>query len=417
MQFFFPDSQDQVDPLFDFQTERHPSHRVRQRDDRYAHEMLTVPAYDGLLVSKAIVDGSPQRAGKYTMAQQQRLYRLGMRKFFRLDQGWAAGLVTMGDCGAFNYVEDSEPPYSVDDVIDFYAGIGVDRGVAVDHIVFGYLAPAQREAGVVPDPEWIRRQALTLELAAEFWARVKARKCGFEPVGVAHGWDPASYAESVKALQRMGYQRIAFGGMVPLKNPDILEVLSAACDVRGRGVEFHLLGVTRHEYVPVFQSYGVTSFDSTSPFRRAFKDETDNFYTTERRFTALRVPQVDAMLTIKRLISSGKVNQGDAMAAEKMALKTLRAFDRDEASVDAAVDALRSYEQIYDKRHDRSDRYRDTLTARPWRHCRCGVCDTAGIEVAIFRGSERNKRRGFHNLAIFRQELDAVGDAAVALAS
>lgn len=417
MQFFFPDSQDQVDPLFDFQTERHPAHRVRQRDDRYAHELLTVPAYDGLLISKAIVDGSPQRAGKYTMAQQQRLYRLGMRRFFRLDKGWAADLVTMGDCGAFNYVEDSEPPYSVDDVIDFYAGVGVDRGVAVDHIVFGYLSAAQREAGAEPDPEWIRRQALTLDLAAEFWARANARKCGFEPVGVAHGWDPSSYAESVVALERIGYKRMALGGMVPLKNADILETLAAVSDVKGGDVEFHLLGVTRHEFVPVFQSYGVTSFDSTSPFRRAFKDETDNFYTRDRRFTALRVPQVDAMLKIKRLISSGKVKQGDAIAAEKTALRTLRAFDRDEASVDEAVDALRCYEMLYDQRHDRSERYRETLTARPWRDCRCGICDEAGIEVAIFRGSERNKRRGFHNLAIFRQELDAVGDAAVQLAS
>lgn len=417
MQFFFPDSQDQVDPLFDFSTERHPSHRVRQRDDRYAHELLTAPAYDGLLVSKATVDGVRQRAGKYTMAQQQRLYRLGIRRFFRLEQGWAADLVTMGDCGAFNYVDEDEPPYTVDEVIDFYAGIGVDRGVAVDHIIFGYLSEKQRAAGVQPDDEWPRRQALTLELAAEFWDRTSARSCRFEPVGVAHGWDPLSYAASVTALQRVGYRRIALGGMVPLKNADIIEVLAAMSDVRDPGVEFHLLGVTRHEYVPVFQSYGVTSFDSTSPFRRAFKDETDNFYTVGGRFTALRVPQVDAMLGLKRLISSGKVDQGTAIAAEKAALRTLRAYDRDEAGLDEAVAALRAFEEIWDRRHDRSDRYRATLAARPWQDCRCGVCDEAGIEVAIFRGSERNKRRGFHNLAVFRQELDAVGDAAVALAS
>ena len=36
MQFFFPDSQDQVNPLFDMITEEHVPHRVRQRDDRYA---------------------------------------------------------------------------------------------------------------------------------------------------------------------------------------------------------------------------------------------------------------------------------------------------------------------------------------------------------------------------------------------
>jgi hypothetical protein len=29
-----------------------------------------------------------------------------------------------------------------------------------------------------------------------------------------------------------------------------------------------------------------------------------------------------------------------------------------------------------------------------------------GIEVIIFRGAERNKRRGFHNLKVFRETLD-----------
>jgi aspartate-semialdehyde dehydrogenase len=35
-----------------------------------------------------------------------------------------------------------------------------------------------------------------------------------------------------------------------------------------------------------------------------------------------------------------------------------------------------------------------------------------GIDVAVFRGSERNKRRGFHNLCVFRQRLDRTLGAA-----
>ena len=72
MKFFFPDSQDQVDPTFDFATEQSPEFRVRQRDDRYAHELLRRQAYDGLLLSKPIVDGFPGAAGKYTLAQRHR---------------------------------------------------------------------------------------------------------------------------------------------------------------------------------------------------------------------------------------------------------------------------------------------------------------------------------------------------------
>ena len=56
MKFFFPDSQDLVDPSFDFRTETRSDTRVRQRDDQYPHEVFATPPYDGMLVSKAIVD-------------------------------------------------------------------------------------------------------------------------------------------------------------------------------------------------------------------------------------------------------------------------------------------------------------------------------------------------------------------------
>ena len=45
--------------------------------------------------------------------------------------------------------------------------------------------------------------------------------------------------------------------------------------------------------------------------------------------------------------------------------------------------------------------YRHTLRARPWEVCPCAVCRACGIEVVIFRGSNRNRRRGFHNTWAF----------------
>ena len=49
--------------------------------------------------------------------------------------------------------------------------------------------------------------------------------------------------------------------------------------------------------------------------------------------------------------------------------------------------------------------YEVTLAAQPWKSCPCEVCADAGIQVAIFRGTERNKRRGFHNLHVFNRRL------------
>src|SRR2546421_7155515 len=105
--FFFPDSQDQIDPSFDFEREASSPDRVRQRDDRYAHEVITPAPYVGILLSKALVDGP---GGKYTFPQRQRLYRLGVRRFFRLDDCDGPTLATLGDCGAFNYVRQEKPP-------------------------------------------------------------------------------------------------------------------------------------------------------------------------------------------------------------------------------------------------------------------------------------------------------------------
>ncbi len=407
MEFFFPDSQDQVSPTFDFITEEHAVHRVRQRDDLYAHEALAAVPYDGLLISKAIVDGSARGSGKYTMAQRQRVYRLGAHRFFRVGHA-PDRLPIMGDCGAFAYANEPEPPYSVDEVIDFYEGLGLDRGVSVDHIPFGYLNEAKRRKGVEPKSEWIRRRDLTVQLASEFLNAARSRNATFEPIGVAHGWDPDSYQRSVKELQAQGYERIAVGGLVPLKTSDLVEVVGAISDVRDTSTKFHLLGVTRTGHIPVFAGQGVTSFDSTSPFRQAFMDDRDNYYTPERTYVALRVPQVDGNPTLKNRIRAGQVDQRAALAAERVSLESLRAFDEGKARVDEVVDALRAYELLHDtKGDDRTAVYRETLEAAPWKQCRCGICDKVGIEVIVFRGSERNKRRGFHNLAVFRNELDA----------
>ena len=70
----------------------------------------------------------------------------------------------------------------------------------------------------------------------------------------------------------------------------------------------------------------------------------------------------------------------------------------------SALSALRGYDELQGRK-DLTERYRETLEDRPWRRCRCGVCASAGVEVIIFRGTERNKRRGFHNLFMFNQRL------------
>lgn len=405
MKFFFPDSQDLVDPSFDFRTEVRSHNRVRQRDDQYPHEIFTTPPYDGMLVSRAIVEGTGGDGGsRYTLAQRHRLYREGVRAFLRL---YELPLETMGDCGAFSYVREKRPPFSVQEVIDFYVQCGFDYGLSVDHVILGFQPDLDQTLpgmDMVPE-EWRERQTITLELAEEFLTRCIAQECSFAPVGVAQGWSPDSYATAVQELQDMGYRYVALGGMVPLRTAEILSCLRHVQKVLRPGIQLHLLGVTRLDSIQEFRELGVVSFDSTSPLRQAFKDDKDNYYTLDRTYCALRVPQVEGNARLRSRIVAGEVNQSEARRLERACLNALEKFDRGEGDVEEVVDVLRAYEQVHDSRSNRTAIYTEILRDRPWKKCPCEICQRLGIHVMMFRGAERNRRRGFHNLFVFYQRL------------
>jgi hypothetical protein len=322
----------------------------------------------------------------------------------------------MVDCGAFTYVREKRPPYTADQVIQFYAECQFDFGLSVDHVIFEFKTRWDVDKASVP-PEIRERQAITLQLAMEFFDRHHKSRPKFSPVGVAQGWSPQSYAIAVKALQDMGYRYVALGGMVPLKTPEILASLEAIAGVRKPSTKLHLLGVTRTEAIPRFASYGVASFDSTSPLRQAFKDDRDNYYTLDSAYTAVRIPQVEGNPTLQKLVLSGVVDQGLARRLEKACLSAMRDFEAGKRKVDDVVGLLLEYEELarphrskspVSKRRQTSDNesaYREVLEAAPWRRCPCEVCRNLGHHVILFRGAERNRRRGFHNLYVFYRRL------------
>ncbi|WP_017221342.1 tRNA-guanine transglycosylase DpdA [Moritella dasanensis] len=422
IKYFFPDSQDFVDPSFNFNTEERNEHRVRQRDDRYAHELFEKKPYDGLLVSKAIVDGIPGHVGKttYSAAQRHRFYREKSHRFFRLP----SDIKVFGDCGAFSYAFEDKPPFTVEDTIDFYTKSGVDYGISLDHIVFMYTNNddinkkrkyLERISHSTPhDINKIKhietffsqledsryRQSLTLDNAEQFL--IQSKSTNFIPYGVAHGWDLQSYGDSVKQLMKMGYDKITLGGLVPLQSHQLLELLSYLKDIKKSKTQFHLLGISRVEHAEKFSNLGVSSFDSTTPLLQAFKDSKKNYHTISGDYyTALKVPQIDANLKLKNLIQSGSISHDVARIMEKRVLNTLQAYESYKATLDDTLHILMEYEMLHTEgRGHMYDAYHKTLSDRPWESCGCEICDDIGINVVIYRGAERNKRRGFHNIQV-----------------
>ncbi|GGB75532.1 tRNA-guanine transglycosylase DpdA [Shewanella inventionis] len=402
VKFYFPDSHDYVDPTFDFEKETNNEHRVIQRDDKYAHEIFSQPVYDGILVSKAVVDGISGVKGKYSVAQRQRFFREGIYRFFRLPKSYS----TIGDCGAFTYANKEVPPYSIHDVVEFYVNAGFTYGISLDHIIFEF-SRSQLESHKKFSNEQLteckRRKEITLDLANKFYKESLSES--YEAYGVAHGWDPESYADSVRQLQSMGYKRISLGGMIKLKTPDILSVLKKIIEVKKSDTQFHLLGINRLNHIQEFASLGVSSFDSTAPLMQGLKDDKFNYHTHTDNYTSISVPQVEANNAMRKLVSSGAIDHDEAKRLEKASLQALIAFDKGNIEKNKVLDILCEYERLYSFKTSRRESMEKTLTDQPWKNCKCNVCHDLGIHVLLKRGAGRNRRRGFHNLYIAYQKL------------
>ena len=420
MKFVFAENMDLVDPDYDFVKDRSAPEREPYWDDMYTHEMLGYAPYDGLLVSKGLFhDGNI--SGKYSEGQEMRFKREGARKFLRFEEEKYPNTVMWGDCGAFAYANQEVPPFSVEEIIEFYADGQFTHGCSPDHIIFDFV-DTEFEISF-DDQEVKRRQQITLENAAEFIEKAKKRIGNhFTPVGVIHGWTPKTMADAAEKLIKMGYKYVALGGMVPLNADQIKSALNAVRAVVPKETEVHILGFAKADRVHEFIGNGLNSVDTTSPLLRAFKDSRTNYYTWTgdnfEYFTAIRIPQVLSSNPLKKMVQSGQLELEKAVKLEKQAIREVRAFDKGETTTKNTLEVLRDYWALINSDKAKTDpskvnkeiqlltsRIEPTLKKQPWKYCKCKICQQAGVEVIIFRGNNRNRRRGMHNLSVYGDRI------------
>lgn len=422
MKFIFADSLDTIDPAYDFVADRNGAGRTVHRDDQYPHEFLEQAPYDGILVSRGIV-GDARHPGKYSEAQLMRFRREGARRFLRYPVERFPDSLMMGDCGAFTYRNLPEPPYRAADTAEFYADGGFTHGCAPDHLIFDFDEVGVERA-LADVPEDVRnRYEITLQNGSEFYAEAQRLGPGFTPMGVIQGWSTKSMAEAAQQLAAMGFDYLAIGGTVPLKIDQIRRVLAAVRGALPQSVRLHLLGFGKIEELRSLEEFGVTSFDTTSPLLRAFKDAKKNYWARASNgdlsyYTAIRIPQATENNKLKQKALEGSLNQEAARRLEDAALKGLRAYSAREISLEESLDAVMEYwsalnwdeETSPTRRAEAAARqrkvYATTLADRPWEDCGCRVCRESGVEALIFRTSNRNKRRGIHNLHVFHTHLN-----------
>jgi hypothetical protein len=424
MKFLYSDTQDYVDPAYDFATDRNAPNRRRYWDDVYAHELMSPTPYDGLLVAMSAVRSAPGVAKskvRYSTSEEQRLLRDGVRRFLRFDGPKYRDAMMMGDCGSFAYVQQEKPAYSAEEVFEFYDDACFTHGVSPDHIIFA--CDTENPPREAMSDDVLFRYDLTLENAREFLRICKAEDFPFEPMGAVQGWSPLSIAEAAVAMEKMGYRYLAIGGLVPLKVDVIHQVMKTLRQHIRHDTKIHLLGFAKADSIHEFTNYGITSFDSTSPLIRAFMDEKANYYMPNGQgsldyYAAIRIPQATENPRLMQGIKRGIFNPEDLQRREERALLALRQFDQGKHSLESTIEAIMDYQQFAtlggdDEKIEKNlakvrQRLERTLIDAPWRKCDCDVCAKVGVEVIIFRSANRNRRRGFHNLGVYHQHVQKI---------
>ena len=410
MNFFIPENDDLVDPHYDFENDTYGPGRNGTRTDVYAHEIYGQLSADGVLVSKSTV--KPTKAKAIVEAG-------GIRKYLRLPEGTKV----MGDCGAFQFINEETPPYTCEEICDYYESCGFDYGITLDHLITVFDVEYDEGQSLFtrePTEDMLFRYELTISNAKRMLELKQQRKLNFEPVGAVQGWSPLSYHMAIRDLIEAGYRYLAIGGMARASNSEIEPLLrEIGPAIREADVKLHFLGVARTNVLDSFAEAGITTCDSASTILQAFKSNKENYHTPERTYCAVRIPPVmgDTSPKVHKLLKGIK-HDPDALAKEMKrlhaletkALKSVRAYASGKTDLSAAMKDLVAYEDQFGDEKKYYPLFEETLRDRPWEQCECSICKDLGVEVVILRGNNRNRRRGFHNTWVFYQRfLEKIG--------
>lgn len=398
--YFLPDWDDFLDTEYDFTHDRLSTPKREARKE--AHSLTLMRPHricDGVLVSLAQHSGTKGLLRRVASATSDTLAPRLVREHF----GLSADQWAFGDCGAFSYSNEEEPTISVEQAVAVYDLHGFDLGASVDHIPLHEIR-RDGERQVLSNGQRRKRVNLTRANAEAFFNLARRQQARFLPVGVIQGIDVAGYVKHVDDYVDMGYRYLALGGLVPRPDADVLEIVTqVAAQLSRMAVRpwLHLMGIFRPQLQAHFRRLSVDSFDSASYFRKAWLRSDQNYLAVGGAwYAAIRVPPSQDGGVRRRLLRSG-ASPGEIAKRERAALSALRGCSRGNVEIEDCLNAVMHYDELLGRTDCDADRlraaYRRTLAERPWLQCNCAMCRDLGLEVLIFRGLNRNKRRGAHN--------------------
>ena len=406
--YFFPDWNEYVYEPF----EPDDADKVKA----YAHEVFgeEVP-YDGLLFSLAQLKlkqkplTNNEKDFSFTISEQKKKKLLNLRKKRNIPED----ILLFGDCGAFSYISEDVPPILPEDAAMLYDEFKFDIGTSVDHIPYSSLDDDKKE----------KRMELTKTNADKFLKIHKAKGYKFLPFGSIQGIEPDDYARYAQEYIDMGYEYIALGGLVRRQSIDILRIIAAVREAiqkhtrgKDKNIWIHIFGIIQPDLQYYFRNLGVSSFDSASYLRKAWASQDKNYLSVdgETWYGSFRVPYSNSKAMLEAEKTHSEISNGDLEKMEKECLSSLHSFDKknknkiQDSEIQEVLAKVNEYSEIlhgekanghYSKKH------LNLLEDRPWKKCKCKVCQDAGIDIVVFRGAKRNRRRGFHNTWVFYHKI------------
>jgi len=368
VKLILPDWDDVVDPEYDFLGK---TFSPQYREDRYKYgvriwHIYNPPPVDGVLISISTV--SERKLKKIRESGN-------IRNFLRLPNG----LQVIGDCGAWQYRYEEIPPYKPEEVLTYYNLLGVDYGVALDHIPF------------FGDPD--KRMGITLNNAVisyRAWRpRYERGDYKFVLMAPLQGVEIGDYIRMFNRLYQEGYRHFAVGGLARRTTEFIKRLVRELVDtVRDRRdiKKIHFLGIARSSAFTLLgeldEYVDEVSFDNTTYLRMAWSRSVGNYVLPDGRvYTAIRL-----------------------LEGSEKDYELIRAYAKGEVGLNEVVSRIRDV-LAKTGNIEYLPYYVATLKDRPWEVCDCPVCRKHGVEILIFKGNDRNRRRGFHNVYVFNKLL------------
>ena len=350
--------------------------------------------FDGVLVSRAKLEENKKKL--------KLVFQEGIRSFLRLPSSFPI----MGDCGAWGYIEQDAPPYDAVQILDYYQKLGFDIGVTVDHLVVPKFAEQR-----------IQRTKITFENGLKgFEAWQKKYKQDFKLLVAVQGWETQDYVRMYLDYYKRGVRSFAFGGLARSPSSEarnlIHEMKKEMIAEKAMPEQIHFFGLGRFSLFTDFkmlEEMGIeVSFDTASWLRRAWLSGI-NYYTVNDRlngYRAIRISQTGRRTGLRGKKKLGsEVDIESVEKAEQESLSRVRAYDQGKVTILPVIESLHQYADRTGLGKGLEKHYQETLTDMPWKKCECPICKSIGVEVVIFRGNNRNRRRGFHNTYVVYHKI------------